>query len=62
MTKFILVSYMLALRSSCVIIKSEQRLLLLKKAMPLRSEKVCLLKEKFGFSVPLNSRLTHLKL
>lgn len=60
--KFILVPYMLVLRSHCVTIKSEGRLLLLKKSKPLISEKVCLVKEKFGCRLPVNSRLIHLKL
>ena len=60
--KFILVPHMLVLRNPCVITKSEGTLLLLKKPMPLISEKVWLSKEKFGCRLPVNSRLIHQKL
>lgn len=49
MIKFILGPYMLVLRNLCVVIKFVQKLLLLKKAKPLRSEKICLLKESCGW-------------
>lgn len=61
MIKLVLDSYMLVLRSLCVMIKLSQNLLLLKKAMPLRSEKVSLLRENGNGSLLLTSRLTHLK-
>lgn len=60
MIKLVLDPYMLVLRSFCVMIKSSQNFLFLKKAMPLRAEKVSLLKENGNGSLLVTSRLTHL--